>query len=53
MTCKIKIKISGIDLVRDSPEECLLREVDTIKDCQSRMKNLLERVNVQVSMHNN
>ncbi|XP_047736213.1 tektin-3 [Hyalella azteca] len=39
----------GIDLVRDSPEECLLREVDTIKDCQARMKNLLERVNLQLS----
>ncbi|XP_076061022.1 tektin-3-like [Oratosquilla oratoria] len=39
----------GIDLVRDGPEESLLREVDTIKDCQARMKNLLERVNLQLS----
>ncbi|KAF2368280.1 Tektin [Trinorchestia longiramus] len=38
----------GIDLVRDSPEESLLREVDIIKDCQNRMRNLLERVNLQV-----
>ncbi|CAL4119921.1 unnamed protein product, partial [Meganyctiphanes norvegica] len=39
----------GIDLVRDSPEEALLREVDTIKDCQARMKNLLDRVNLQLT----
>ncbi|XP_063606603.1 tektin-3 [Penaeus vannamei] len=39
----------GIDLVRDQPEESLLREVDTIKDCQARMKNLLDRVNLQLS----
>lgn len=41
--------VSGIDLVRDPPEEALLREVDTIKDCQARMKNLLDNVNLQVS----
>ncbi|KAK8742847.1 hypothetical protein OTU49_001696, partial [Cherax quadricarinatus] len=39
----------GIDLVRDQPEEAMLREVDTIKDCQTRMKNLLDRVNLQLS----
>ncbi|MPC26507.1 Tektin-3 [Portunus trituberculatus] len=39
----------GIDLVRDHPEESLLREVDMIKDCQARMKNLLDRVNLQLT----
>ncbi|KAL7648223.1 UNVERIFIED_CONTAM: hypothetical protein RMT77_000126 [Armadillidium vulgare] len=39
----------GIDLVRDKPEENLLREVDTIRDCQHRMRNLLDRVNLQLS----
>ena len=34
--------------MRDHPEESLLREVDMIKDCQARMKNLLDRVNLQV-----
>ena len=42
--------VSGIDLVRDHPEEAMLREVDTIKDCQARMKNLLDRVNLQVGV---
>lgn len=43
--------LSGIDLVRDHPEESLLREVDMIKDCQARMKNLLDRVNLQVVLY--
>ncbi|RXG54651.1 Tektin-3 [Armadillidium vulgare] len=34
---------------QDKPEENLLREVDTIRDCQHRMRNLLDRVNLQLS----
>ncbi|KAG7170168.1 Tektin-3-like 2, partial [Homarus americanus] len=30
----------GIDLVRDHPEESMLREVDTIKDCQAPRQDL-------------
>ena len=34
----------GIDLVNDAPENSLMREVDTIKSCQDKMRQTLEQV---------
>lgn len=34
----------GIDLVNDAPENSLMREVDTIKSAQDRMRKTLEQV---------
>ncbi len=34
----------GIDLVNDHPENSLMREVDTIKSCQDKMRRTLEQV---------
>ena len=34
----------GIDLVNDHPENSLMREVDTIKACQDKMRKALEQV---------
>lgn len=34
----------GIDLVNDHPENSLMREVDTIKSCQDKMRQTLEQV---------
>ena len=36
----------GIDLVNDAPENSLMREVDTIKSCQDKMRQTLEQVNL-------
>ena len=36
----------GIDLVNDAPENSLMREVDTIKSCQDKMRQTLEQVSL-------
>ncbi|KAJ3664027.1 hypothetical protein Zmor_008233 [Zophobas morio] len=38
----------GIDLVHDNPEESLLREVDTYRNDQQRLKSLLAKVKEQL-----
>ena len=43
----------GIDLVNDNPENSLMREVDTIKSCQDKMRRTLEQVNHQLGMNRN
>ena len=43
----------GIDLVNDNPENNLMREVDTIKSCQDKMRKTLEQVNHQLGMNRN
>ena len=40
----------GIDLVNDAPENSLMREVDTIKSCQDKMRQTLEQVRL-LKMH--
>ena len=39
----------GIDLVNDHPENSLMREVDTIKSCQDKMRRTLEQVGLNFS----
>lgn len=43
----------GIDLVNDNPENNLMREVDTIKGCQDKMRKTLEQVNHQLGVNRN
>merc|ERR1711976_827839 len=43
----------GIDLVNDAPENSLMREVDTIKSCQDKMRQTLEQVNHQLGTNRN
>merc|ERR1711976_1009366 len=43
----------GIDLVNDAPENSLMREVDTIKGCQDKMRQTLEQVNHQLGVNRN
>ena len=43
----------GIDLVNDNPENNLMREVDTIKSCQDKMRRTLEQVNHQLGQNRN
>lgn len=43
----------GIDLVNDIPENSLMREVDTIKACQDKMRKTLEQVNYQLGLNRN
>ena len=43
----------GIDLVNDNPENNLMREVDTIKSCQDKMRKTLEQVNHQLGVNRN
>ena len=38
-------------MVNDGVENSLMREVDTIKDCQMRMKRTLEQVNHQLGVN--
>ena len=35
---------AGIDLVHDQAEQALLSEVEMVKNCQNRLKNLHQRV---------
>ncbi|XP_064602478.1 tektin-3-like isoform X1 [Liolophura sinensis] len=44
-------KRQGIDLVNDDVEKCLVREVDTIKKCQNKMKKVLEKAHVQLKLN--
>lgn len=44
-------KRQGIDLVHDNPEKELIREVDIIKRCQDKMRNTVERANVQLGLN--
>ena len=41
----------GIDLVNDAPENSLMREVDTIKSCQDKMRQTLEQVGFYSHSH--
>eukprot|EP00094_Tigriopus_californicus_P013682 TCALIF_13239-PA protein Name:"Similar to TEKT3 Tektin-3 (Bos taurus)" AED:0.18 eAED:0.18 QI:297/0.57/0.5/1/0.42/0.5/8/0/424 len=43
----------GIDLVNDIPENSLMREVDTIKGSQDKMRKTLEQVNYQLGLNRN
>lgn len=40
-------KRQGIDVVHDNVERELIREVDTIKNSQAKLRNMLERLNTQ------
>ena len=40
-------------MVNDNPENSLMREVDTIKSCQDKMRRTLEQVNHQLGMNRN
>ena len=42
-----------IDLVGDAVEHSLMREVDSIKACQSKMARTLESVNQQLGLNRN
>ncbi|CAL1531645.1 unnamed protein product [Lymnaea stagnalis] len=44
-------KRQSIDLVHDNPEKELIREVDLIKRCQERMRNTIDRANVQLGLN--
>lgn len=44
-------KRQSIDLVHDNPEKGLIKEVDLIKRCQERMRNTIDRANVQVGLN--
>ncbi|XP_071104394.1 tektin-3-like isoform X3 [Haliotis cracherodii] len=44
-------KRQGIDLVNDEVEKTLIREVDIIRRCQSKMKKVLEKAFVQLKMN--
>jgi len=44
-------KRQTIDLVHDNPEKELIREVDIIKRCQERMRNTVEKANVQLGLN--
>lgn len=43
-------KRQTIDLVHDNPERELIREVDIIKRCQERLRNTIEKANVQLGL---
>jgi len=43
----------GIDLVNDAPENSLMREVDTIKSCQDKLRQNLEQINHQLGVNRN
>jgi len=44
-------KRQSIDLVHDAPERELIKEVDVIKRCQERMRNTIEKANVQLGLN--
>ncbi|CAF4857936.1 unnamed protein product [Rotaria sp. Silwood1] len=44
-------KRQGIDLVHDNVERELIREVDTIKLCQQKLRQMLERLNTQNALN--
>lgn len=44
-------KRQGIDLVHDNVEKSLIREVDTIKQCQEEMRRLVQDSNNQLSLN--
>lgn len=44
-------KRQSIDLVHDLPEKDLIREVDLIKRCQEKMRNTIDRANVQLGLN--
>ncbi|RUS91484.1 hypothetical protein EGW08_000808 [Elysia chlorotica] len=44
-------KRQSIDLVHDCPEKELIREVDLIKRCQERLRNTVDRANVQLGLN--
>lgn len=44
-------KRQSIDLVHDNPERELISEVDVIRRCQERMRNTIEKANVQLGLN--
>ncbi|KAH9504014.1 Tektin-3 [Bulinus truncatus] len=44
-------KRQSIDLVHDNPEKALIKEVDVIKRCQDKMRGLVDKANVQLSLN--
>ncbi|CAH1794446.1 unnamed protein product [Owenia fusiformis] len=43
-------KRQGIDLVHDNVEQELIREVDVIKRCQEKMRQTIEKANMQIAL---
>lgn len=43
-------KRQGIDLVHDNVEQELIREVDVIKRCQEKMRQTVEKANMQIAL---
>uniref|UniRef100_A0A673VEK5 Tektin n=1 Tax=Suricata suricatta TaxID=37032 RepID=A0A673VEK5_SURSU len=41
-------KRTGVDLVHDSVEKNLIQEVDLLKCCQEQMRNLAQRIDIQI-----
>ncbi|XP_067654727.1 tektin-3-like [Haliotis asinina] len=44
-------KRQGIDLVNDKVEKSLVKEVDVIRKCQTKMKQVLEKAFIQIKMN--
>ncbi|CAG5125750.1 unnamed protein product [Candidula unifasciata] len=44
-------KRQSIDLVHDNPEKELIKEIDIIKRCQDRMRNTIDRANLQLNLN--
>ncbi|KAK6187735.1 hypothetical protein SNE40_005692 [Patella caerulea] len=44
-------KRQAIDLVHDNPEKELIREVDIIKRCQNKMRDIVDKSNVQIGLN--
>ncbi|CAG5132056.1 unnamed protein product [Candidula unifasciata] len=44
-------KRQSVDLVHDNPEKKLIKEIDIIKRCQDKMRNAVDRANVQLSLN--
>ena len=44
-------KRQGIDLVHDAPETALIDEVSTIRKCQEKMRNAIDKANAQLNLN--
>ncbi|CAE1329544.1 TEKT3 [Acanthosepion pharaonis] len=44
-------KRQGIDLVHDTPEMVLIKEVEVIKKSQDKLRNVIDRANAQLSLN--
>ncbi|XP_014788021.1 tektin-3 isoform X2 [Octopus bimaculoides] len=48
----IRAQKRGIEMVRDDPEKNLVKEVETIKICQDKLRGMIEKVTIQLSQNN-